>query len=78
MSLTDASGTNDTLAQLVELRKILAVAIDGCESNRDLAALSRRYMGVICEIDARVRAEEENGDVAEIIRRNKESAHVSD
>lgn len=74
MSLEEVSGSNDTLAQLVELRKILAVAIDGCESNRDLASLSRRYVGVIEAIDAIDRGADDGDEIASIIVRNRQSA----
>lgn len=35
------------LEQLKMLRLILAEAIDDCDSKRDLAALSNRYLGVV-------------------------------
>lgn len=74
MSLREVSDGNDTLSQLIELRKILAVAIDGCESNRDLASLSRRYVGVIQAIDAMNRGVDEDDEIAAIILRNRKSA----
>lgn len=37
--------------QLLALRKKLAIAIDECESKRDLAALSRQYRDVLKEIE---------------------------
>lgn len=39
------------LAQLKNLRDTLGKAIDGCESMRDLAALSRQYRETIREIE---------------------------
>lgn len=72
MSLKDVSEGNDTLAQLVELRKILAAAIDGCKSNRDLASLSRRYVSVIQAIDAS--NGDDGGQVAAIILRNRKAS----
>lgn len=50
--LRDAVATNDRRETLVALRDTLAVTIDGCESGRDIAALSKRLMEVIAEIDA--------------------------
>ena len=74
MSLREVSDGNDTLAQLIELRKILAAAIDSCESNRDLASLSRRYVGVIQAIDAMSRGEDDGDEIAAIILRNRKPA----
>jgi len=71
MSLKDVSDGNDTLSQLIELRKILATAIDGCESNRDLSSLSRRYVGVIQTIDAMSRGDDDGDEIAAIILRNR-------
>ena len=50
-SIFEAANTNDRLAVLVELRNKLAVRLDQCESNRDLAALSRQFVQVVNEID---------------------------
>jgi hypothetical protein len=71
MSLKDVSDGNDTLSQLIELRKILAAAIDGCESNRDLSSLSRRYVGVIQTIDAMSMGDDDGDEIAAIILRNR-------
>ena len=73
MALLDVSGDNDTMAQLIELRRILAQAIDGCDSLRDLASLSRRYMMVIQTIDAMDRGDDGDDEIAAIIKRNRES-----
>lgn len=37
---------------LVSLRDQLARAIDDCESGRDMAALSKRFMEVLAELEA--------------------------
>lgn len=74
MSLASVSNDNNTLNQLIELRKILASAIDGCESNRDLASLSRRYMGVIQAIDALESGIDKDDEIATIILRNRKSS----
>lgn len=50
--LRDAVATNDRRETLVALRDTLAATIDVCESGRDIAALSKRLMEVIAEIDA--------------------------
>lgn len=48
VSLSEAGGR---LEQLKTLRSILAEAIDGCNSMRDLASLSRQYRETIREIE---------------------------
>lgn len=44
-------GTENRLDQLIELRNTLAMAIDKCESMRDLAALSKQYRETLKEIE---------------------------
>src|SRR5690606_3638668 len=51
-SVHEAAVTGDRLKTLRALRDHLAVAIDGCESMRDLAALSRQRADVVAQIDA--------------------------
>lgn len=51
-TLHEAVATNDRRETLIALRDTIAKAIDGCESGRDIAALSKRLMEVIAEIDA--------------------------
>ena len=50
MSLSEAA-PEGRLAGLVALRERLASEIDGCESARDVAALSIRFMDVLAQID---------------------------
>ena len=50
MSLSEAD-PEGRLAGLVALRERLASEIDGCESARDVAALSIRFMDVLAQID---------------------------
>lgn len=50
MSLSDAA-PNGRLAGLVALRERLASEIDQCDSSRDVAALSIRFMDVLAQID---------------------------
>lgn len=51
-TLHDAVESNDRRATLIALRNTIAATIDGCESGRDIAALSKRLMEVIAEIDS--------------------------
>lgn len=50
-SLADAANSGSKREQLEALRAILAEAIDGCDSLRDLAALSNRYTQVLDELE---------------------------
>jgi hypothetical protein len=51
-TIAQAAATNDRRGTLVALRDKLAATIDTCESGRDVAALSRRLMDVMAELDA--------------------------
>lgn len=64
-----ASHSGDRLATLVALRDHLARSIDGCDSLRDLAALSGRLQAVLGEI-AELEPKKAEGDgIDEITRR---------
>lgn len=43
--------TGDRLDTLRALRELLAARLDACDSNRDIAALSRQLVQVTAEID---------------------------
>lgn len=49
--IEDAAKSGDRLKALIELRDMLALKLDECESNRDTAALSRQFTQVLAEID---------------------------
>lgn len=70
MALSTAS--EDRLSQLKELRGILAAAIDGCESMRDLAALSRQHREVIREIDELENGEDGDDRASDIVKRHRQ------
>lgn len=71
-SLTRLVEGGDRLEQLKQLSKILANAIDTCESMRDMAALSRQYRETLREIDALENGEDANDEIASIILRHRE------
>lgn len=50
-ALADAAANNDRRQTLIALRNSLAETIDDCESGRDMAALSKRLMEVMAELD---------------------------
>ena len=51
-NLMDAARSGDRRATLEALRDKLAGSIQDCESGRDVAALSKRLMEVMGELDA--------------------------
>ncbi len=51
MAFSDSVRSNDRRAALVALRDKLAITIENTESGRDIAALSKRLMEVMAEID---------------------------
>lgn len=52
MTVLEAVRTGDRRASLVALRDAVAETIDAKDSARDIAALSKRLMEVMAEIDA--------------------------
>lgn len=51
-TLTDAARTGDKRGTLMALRDLIAAQIESCESGRDMAALSKRLMEVMAELDS--------------------------
>ena len=51
MSRLQEASKENRIKALIELRDLLAEHIDNCQSNRDLAALSRQFVQVLAEID---------------------------
>ena len=72
MALQNMS-TSGRLEQLTELRDILAMSIDECESMRDLASLSRQYRETIREIETIESGEDDGDEIASIILRHRKS-----
>lgn len=70
MPLLESVQTNDRRSALVALRDRLAEAIDGTDSGRDIAALSKRMMEVMAQIDALPDPEAE-ADPVEAMRKKK-------
>ena len=50
--LTSAAASGDRKSTLIALRDKVARTIDECESGRDMAALSKRLMEIMDELDA--------------------------
>lgn len=50
-NLVSATKSGDRRRTLIALRDRIAATIDSCESGRDMAALSKRLMEVMDEID---------------------------
>lgn len=51
-NLTKAASSGNRRDALEALRDKLAAALDACDSGRDIAALSKRLMEVMAELDA--------------------------
>lgn len=49
--IENAVKDGDRIGTLYALRELLAERLDNCDSNRDIAALSRQLMQVSAEID---------------------------
>lgn len=75
--MTRVSKKGNRLDQLYELRNKLATAIDGCESMRDLAALSRQYRETIYEIEEIEGRNDTDDELSEIIQ-SRENDWMSD
>ena len=70
-SLFETSETGSRTDQLIELRSKLALAIDSCESMRDLASLSKQYREVIKEIEE-IEGGESEDEIADILKGREE------
>lgn len=60
MSLEEAVQSNNKRASLIALRDKIAATIETTDSGRDIAALSKRLMEVMNEIDATPDASKES------------------
>ena len=64
MTLSEAAATGDRLRALRALRDSLAGDLDLCESLRDKASLSQRFMDVLSQIAEAEKAEPEKAGTA--------------
>lgn len=71
MSLRKTAASGSRLETLEKLRDVLAAAIDGCESLRDLAALTNRFQSVLMEIQELAPEQEQKGDAVDEIARRR-------
>ena len=71
MTLLEAVRTDDRRTALVALRDAVAETIDAKDSARDIAALSKRLMEIMAEIDA-LPDPEADADPLEAARRKRE------
>lgn len=68
-NLVSATKSGDRRRTLVALRDRIAATIDSCESGRDMAALSKRLMEVMDEIDSMPSEVEEDTPLARARRK---------
>lgn len=70
MSLSESAQSGDRLRALRDLRDHLALAVEECDSMRDLASLSGRLQSVLGEIDE-LSDDQGGGDVVDEIARRR-------
>ena len=68
-SVAEAAATGVRLTALTALRDTIARSIDGCDSLRDLAALSRQMTDVLAQIEALAPPQQKGDAVDEIAER---------
>lgn len=68
-NLVSATKSGDRRRTLIALRDRIAETIDSCESGRDMAALSKRLMEVMDEIDSMPSEVEEDTPLARARRK---------
>lgn len=68
-NLVSATKSGDRRRTLIALRDRIAETIDSCESGRDMAALSKRLMEVMDEIDSMPSEVEEDTPIARARRK---------
>jgi hypothetical protein len=66
MSVSKAINENDRMNALIALRAKIAETIDGTDSGRDIAALSKRLMEVMEEIDQEMSLEKKQSKLEKI------------
>ena len=76
--LADAAKSNNRRETLIALRDHLAATIDTCESGRDTAALSKRLMEVMDELDALPDPNSEKKTPAQLARERVRNRGSSD
>ena len=67
---------DNRLDRLVRLRDILEEAVSGCDSKRDLAALSRQYRETLKEIEEIEGAGKHDDEIAVILRTRKSAGRA--
>ena len=68
-NLVSTTKSGDRRRTLIALRDRIAATIDSCESGRDMAALSKRLMEVMDEIDSMPSEVEEDTPLARARRK---------
>lgn len=74
-NLIDAAKSGNRKEALIALRDILALTIQDCESGRDMASNTKRFIEVINELELIDKKEEEERRRAEKEKNNKVSKH---
>lgn len=77
-TLTAAAASNNRRKTLVALRDKLAATIETCESGRDIAALSKRLMEVMGELDTLPDPDSQTKNPAQLARERVRNRGASD
>jgi hypothetical protein len=77
VAVSEAAASGDRLLALEALREALAAGIDGCESARDLAALSRQMTDVLAQIEEVKKGQPEQKGTALDELQKRRAARVS-
>lgn len=73
-TLVSAAASDDRVRTLRVLRDRIAASIDACESDRDLAALSRQLTDVLAQIEEIAPAPREVSPLDELAQRRRKSS----
>ena len=67
--MVDANSSGDRLTALKALAAELSERLDGTDDVRTIASLARQYRETLSDIDELTGADDDDGGIAEIIRR---------
>lgn len=68
MGITEANATGDRLTALKALAEELAARMDSTDDVRTIASLARQYRETLADIDELTHVEDDDGELAELIR----------
>lgn len=72
--MTDANASGDRLTALKALADELSARLDSTEDVRTIASLARQYRETLADIDELTHAEDDDGGIADLIRKKRGKA----